>query len=60
MLEQVQLDEVESSSNGLPTRLIRNLLSVFFSREELANSSCYGTGMYNALDKDIILACLSK
>lgn len=60
LLEQVQLDEVEGCSNGSPTRLIRNLLSAFFSREELALSSCYGSRVHRALDKDIVLACLSE
>ena len=60
MVTQRQLDEAEGESNGSPTRLIRNLISVFFSREELARSSCYGSRQNPALDKDILLACISE
>ena len=60
MITQRQLDEAEGESNGSPTRLIRNLMSVFFSREELARSSCYGSRLNAALVKDILLACISE
>uniref|UniRef100_A0A1X7SQT8 BEN domain-containing protein n=1 Tax=Amphimedon queenslandica TaxID=400682 RepID=A0A1X7SQT8_AMPQE len=57
-LTQRQLDEAISESGGAPTKLIRKLVSVFFSREELAESSCYGLRNNNALDKDILAACI--
>ena len=60
MITQRQLDEAIGESNGSPTRLIRNLMSVFFTREELAHSSCYGSRFNAALDKDIIMACISE
>ena len=60
ILTQKQLDEAEGESGGSPTRLIRNLMSVFFTREELARSSCYGSRANAALDKDIVSACISK
>ena len=60
MLTQRQLDEVDGESNQSPTRLIRNLMSVFFSREELARSSCYGSHQNSPLDNDILGACISK
>ena len=56
LLSQRQLGEVEGASNGSPTRLVRNLISAFFSREELANHSCYGTRMNPDLDRDIVSA----
>ena len=59
MLTQRQLDEAVSECNGSPTRLIRNLISVFFTREELAQSSCYGSRQNHPLDKDILSACFS-
>ncbi len=55
-----QLDEAEGESNGSPTRLVRNLMSVYFTREELANSSCYGSRINSALDRDILSACISE
>ena len=42
-LSKMQLDEVEGESNNSPTRLIRNLISVFFPWAQLARSSAYGT-----------------
>ena len=60
MVTQRQLDQAEEESNGSPTQLVRNLMSVFFSREVLARSSCYGSRQNAALDKDILLACISE
>ena len=60
MITQRQLDEAERESNGSPTRLIRNLMSTFFTHEELARSSCYGTRKNKPLDKDILSACISE
>ncbi|XP_019860258.1 PREDICTED: uncharacterized protein LOC100637058 isoform X2 [Amphimedon queenslandica] len=58
MLTQRQLDDVEGESNQSPTRLIRNLMSAFFTREVLAKSSCYGSRLNDPLDKDILGACI--
>ena len=60
LVTQRQLDEAEGESGGSPTRLIRNLLSIFFSREELARSSCYGSRANASLDRDVVSACISK
>lgn len=54
VITQRQFDEAIRESNGSPTRLIWNLMWVFFTREELARSSCYGSPFNAALDKDII------
>ena len=59
-LSKMQLDEVEEESNNSPTKLIRNLISVFFPRAQLARSSAYGTRRNVALPRDILLACISK
>lgn len=60
VLSQRQLDEAIDSSAGSPTRLIRNLMSSFFTKEVLAASSALGGRTNKALDKDIVSACLSK
>ena len=59
---QRQIDEVEASSNNSPTKMVRLLLNVFFTEEELATSSCYGSGATkkHRLDEDIVAACISK
>ena len=59
-LSQRQLDESIAGSANSPTKLIRNLLSVFFKRETLAASSAYGGRTNPALDRDIIAACIRK
>ena len=59
-LTQRQLDEVLGCSGTLPTKLVRNLIYVFFIREQLANSSCYGSRNITALDKEILSACFSE
>ena len=43
-----------------PTRLIRDLMSSFFTREVLASSSAMGGRTNKALDNDVIAACLSN
>ena len=43
-LSKRQLNEAEDTARGSPTRLIRSLMAVFFSRDELASSSAYGHG----------------
>ena len=60
VLSQRQLDEVIDNSGNSPTRLIRNLMSSFFTREVLASLSALGGRMNKALDNDVIAACLSK
>lgn len=59
-LTQRQLDEAIDSSGNIATRLMRNLLSIFFSKDVLARSSAYGGRLNVALDKNILGACLSK
>ena len=60
VLTQRQLDAAVDSSKGSATRLIRNLMSVFFSPETLAVSSAYGNRGNPALDADIIQACIRR
>ena len=55
-----QLDEIESYSDGSPTKMVRKLMSVFFNEEVLAQSSCYGSRENKQLDEDIVAACISK
>lgn len=52
MLSQRQLDEAVDSSNNCATKLLRNLIGVFFTRDVLARSSAYGGRKNIALDKD--------
>ena len=59
-LSKRQLDEAVDTAGGSPTKLIRNLVGVFFTRDVLASSSVYGKGKNPALDGDIVSACLSK
>ena len=56
-LTQRQLDEAINCSST--TKLIRNLMRVFFSREVLA-SSVLGKCSNPALDKHIVSACIHK
>ena len=55
-----QLDEAVDQSCKSPTRLIRNLLTVFFTPSIMAQSSCFGTRKYSKLNSDIIGACFSE
>ena len=59
-LSQRQLDVAIDNSSGSATKLIRNLMSVFFSRETLASSSALGGRQNLALDQDIVGACIRK
>lgn len=59
-LTKRQLDEAMDQSCNSPTRLVRNLLMVFFPPNVLAASSCYGNRKLPALNKDIVSACISK
>ena len=58
-ISQRQLDEAEAQSCQLPTRLLRNLLMVFFTPSVMGGSSCFGTRKFPALNQDIIGACFS-
>ena len=59
---QRQIDEVQANGKKSPTKMIRLLLNVFFTEEDLASLSCYGNGTKSSkrLDGDIIAACISK
>ena len=57
-LTQRQLDEALDSSS--PTKLIRNLTRVFFTREILASSSVLGNRGNPDLDQDIVSACIRE
>lgn len=59
-LSQRQLDEAIDNNSGSGTKLIRNLMSIFLSRETLASSSALGGRRNPALNQDIVGACLSK
>ena len=60
LITQLQLDEVIDCSGASPTKMIRNLLMVYFPPQTLAKSSCFGGRKFPALDKQIIGACLSE
>ena len=60
VLSQRQVDEALDNSNNSPTRLIRHLVSAFFTKEVLATSSALGGRRNSALDKDIVAACLRE
>ena len=59
-LSRRQLDEAVAGSSNSPTKLIRNLLSVFFTRETLAGSSAFGSRTNPPLDREIVSACIHK
>ena len=59
-LSRRQLDEAILQSCNSATRLIRNLLTAFFTPSILAESSCFGTRRYAKLNPDIVGACFSK
>ena len=59
-LSNRQLDEAVDTAGGSPTKLMRHLIGVFFTRDVLASSSVYGKGKNPSLDRDIVSACLSK
>ena len=58
-LTQKQLDAAHSNGTT-PSRLIRNLMGVFFDPATLAVSSACGTRNNKALDKDIVETCICK
>ncbi len=57
LISKRQPDEVLDSSANSRTRLLRNLLQVFFSKEVLA---AIGERRHKALVQDILTTCLSK
>jgi len=59
-LTQWQLDEALDQSGNVPTKLVRNLMNVFFQPDVLASSSAYGTRKHPALDRDIVSACIRE
>ena len=58
-LTQRQLDEAVDNSGNSPTKLVRNLMNVFFKPKVLAASSAFGLRKHPSLDK-IISACICK
>ena len=59
-LTRRQLDECVHGAGKSATRLMRNLLSVFFSPDQLAKFSAMGTRLHPGLDQDILAACISE
>jgi len=58
-LTKRQLDAAHMNA-PTPSRLIRNLMGVFFTPETLAISSACGNRVNPALDKDIVETCICK
>ena len=58
-IAQKQLDQAVFGSKTA-TKLVRNLLEVYFSRETLAVSSAFGNRKNKALDRDIMDAVFRK
>ena len=54
-----QLDMIKSNSNSA-TKLLRNLLTAFFTPQTLATSSALGSRKNQALDKNILDALFRK
>ena len=59
LIGRKQLDEAVANSQTA-TKLMRNLLSVFFKPDVLAASSALGSRKKPALDRDILDACFRK
>lgn len=59
-LTRRQLDECVDGAGTSSTRLMRNLLSVFFTPDQLAMSSAMGTRRHVGLNQDILSACISE
>ena len=49
-----QLDDAEDLSRNNPTRLIRNLCGIFYTKETLTESSAFGGRRNKVLDRDIL------
>lgn len=60
MLTKRQLDCAVDCAGSSPTKLMRNLLSVFFSADILAESSVLGKKGRAPLDRDTLDACIRK
>lgn len=57
---QMQLDEAVASAKT-PTKLVRNLISIFYTPEQLAVCTAYGKrGQHQALDQRILSSCIRK
>ena len=56
-LTQRQLDEAVFQGCNSPTRILRNMLMVFFIPSVMGGASCLGTRKFPALNPDIIGAC---
>ena len=54
-----QRDKVFFNSKG-PEQAISRAVDVFFTKDELRTSSARGIGKYNALDQNILNACICK
>ena len=55
-----QLDEAEGKNGGKATKLIRNLMGVFFEHHVLAKCSALGSRKNPGLDQNVVSACISK
>ena len=53
-----QLDKCNAQRGGSGTKVLRNLLMVFFTPAVLGASSCFGGRKYPSLNQDIVGACL--
>ena len=58
MVTQMQLDLVTAQST--PTRMIRKLMSVFYSEDRLGTSNSKDGEANDALDSDLVAASISK
>ena len=59
-LTKRQLEESVSNAGKSAMKLIRNIISVFYSREEMAKLSACGNRKHPGLDKDILAAAIRK
>ena len=55
-----QLDAALAAAGQSPTKLIRNLMSTYFTPEVLGLSTALGSREKPGLDEDIVSACISK
>lgn len=61
IITKKQLVAAESKFGSSATKLIRNLVSCFFTPEVLSVSTAYGSrGGRSGLDKDVLSACIHK
>ena len=59
-LAKIQLDDALDNAGNSPTKLMRNLMMLFFTPELLDRSSAYGTGKHTQLQSDIVAASISE